>query len=95
MPGFGHAAQNRTDRRRIFAKNRQVGATADKRGRDNSPREGRQRNHREVFKSSTFADVSLDQWLALTPPELVKAHVALDDWFMQALRRDKVPVVPA
>ena len=48
-----------------------------------------------MFKSSTFADVSLDQWLALTPPELVKAHVALDDWFMQALRRDKVPVVPA
>jgi oxalate decarboxylase len=49
----------------------------------------------EMFKSSYFADVSLDQWLALTPPELVKAHLELDDRFMQALRRDKFPVVPA
>jgi oxalate decarboxylase len=49
----------------------------------------------EMFKSSYFADVSLDQWLALTPPELVKAHLDLDDRFMQALRRDKSPIVPA
>jgi len=28
----------------------------------------------EVFKSNYYADVSLNQWLALTPPELVKAH---------------------
>jgi oxalate decarboxylase len=49
----------------------------------------------EMFKSSYFADVSLDQWLALTPPELVKAHLELDDRFMQALRREKSPVVPA
>jgi oxalate decarboxylase len=26
----------------------------------------------EVFKSSYYADVSLNQWLALTPPELVR-----------------------
>src|SRR5205085_3317332 len=25
----------------------------------------------EIFKSDYYADVSLDQWLALTPPELV------------------------
>jgi oxalate decarboxylase len=49
----------------------------------------------EMFKSSYFADVSLDQWLALTPPELVKAHLELDDRFMQTLRRDKFPIVPA
>ena len=29
----------------------------------------------EIFKSSYFADVSLNQWLALTPPELVQAHL--------------------
>ena len=29
----------------------------------------------EMFKSSYFADVSLDQWMALTPPELVEAHL--------------------
>ena len=28
----------------------------------------------EFSKSSYFADVSLDQWMALTPPELVSAH---------------------
>ena len=27
----------------------------------------------EIFKSSYYADVSLNQWLALTPPELLQA----------------------
>ncbi|MFZ1093323.1 MAG: cupin domain-containing protein [Xanthobacteraceae bacterium] len=49
----------------------------------------------EVFKSSYFADVSLDQWMALTPPELVSAHLQLDRQVMDALRKNKAPVVPA
>src|SRR5262249_3599872 len=49
----------------------------------------------EMFKSSYFAGVSLDQWLALAPPELVKAHLELDDKFVQSLRREKSPIVPA
>ena len=49
----------------------------------------------EIFKSSYYADVSLDQWMALTPPELVQAHVKLDPQTMAALRKEKVPVVPA
>jgi oxalate decarboxylase len=49
----------------------------------------------EIFKSSYFADVSLDQWMALTPPELVEAHLKLDRQVMEALRKDKAPVVPA
>ena len=49
----------------------------------------------EVFKSSYYADVSLDQWMALTPPELVEAHLKLDPQTMAALRKEKVPVVPA
>jgi oxalate decarboxylase len=48
----------------------------------------------EVFKSSYYADVSLNQWLALTPPELVRAHLKLDDLAMAALRKEKFPVVP-
>jgi len=32
----------------------------------------------EMFKSSYYADLSLDQWIALTPPELVNAHLRLD-----------------
>jgi oxalate decarboxylase len=32
----------------------------------------------EMFKSDRFADVSLNQWLALTPPTLVRAHLNVD-----------------
>ena len=49
----------------------------------------------ETFKSGYYADVSLDQWLALTPPELVGAHLKSDPQLIRALRKDKVPVVPA
>jgi oxalate decarboxylase len=49
----------------------------------------------EVFKSSYYADVSLDQWMALTPPELVEAHLQLDPEVMKALRKAKMPIVPA
>jgi oxalate decarboxylase len=49
----------------------------------------------EIFKSSQYADVSLDQWMALTPPDLVEAHLKLDQQVMAALRKQKVPIVPA
>ena len=42
-----------------------------------------------------YADLSLDQWMALTPPELVSAHLKLDAKLMTALRKKKVPIVPA
>jgi oxalate decarboxylase len=48
----------------------------------------------EMFKSSYYADVSLDQWMALTPPELVQAHLRVDKQTIDALRKDKTPVVP-
>jgi oxalate decarboxylase len=47
----------------------------------------------EMFRSDRFADVSLNQWMALTPPELVRAHLHLDDRMMGALHPDKRPVV--
>jgi len=46
----------------------------------------------EMFRSSYFADISLNQWMALTPPELVQAHLNLDEQTMKALRRDK-PII--
>jgi len=49
----------------------------------------------EVFKSDYYADISLDRWLALTPPELVNAHLRTNEQLTGVLRRDKVPVVPA
>ena len=41
-----------------------------------------------------FACVSLNQWMALTPPELVRAHLNLDQLTLAALRRDK-PILVA
>jgi len=32
----------------------------------------------ELFRSNRFEDVSLNQWLALTPAQLVKSHLGLD-----------------
>jgi oxalate decarboxylase len=48
----------------------------------------------EIFKSSYYADVSLNQWLALTPRELVQAHLKLDPQTLAALHKEKFPVVP-
>lgn len=47
----------------------------------------------EVFRSDRFADVSLNQWLALTPPELVQAHLNLDSETIAALSKDKQIIV--
>ncbi len=47
----------------------------------------------ELFKSPRFADVSLNQWMALTPPELVQAHLNLTPTVIGALRKQKRPVV--
>jgi oxalate decarboxylase len=43
----------------------------------------------EMFRSDHYADVSLNQWLALTPPDLVQAHLNVDQRTMAALRKDK------
>ncbi len=47
----------------------------------------------EMFRSDHFADVSLNQWMALTPPELVQAHLNIDEETLAALRKDKPVVV--
>ncbi|MGJ4889338.1 oxalate decarboxylase family bicupin [Bradyrhizobium sp. HKCCYLRH3099] len=38
-----------------------------------------------VFNTPRFKDVPLNQWLALTPPDLVRGHLELDDVAMAAL----------
>jgi oxalate decarboxylase len=48
----------------------------------------------EMFKSSYYADVSLNQWLALTPPSLIQAHLKIDPQTMQVFHDKKSPVVP-
>jgi oxalate decarboxylase len=48
----------------------------------------------EMFKSPRYADISLNQWLALTPHPLVQAHTGLDPKQIDALSQTKTPVVP-
>ncbi len=47
----------------------------------------------ELFKSNRYADISLNQWMALTPPALVQDHLNLSQQMMAALRKEKRPVV--
>jgi oxalate decarboxylase len=47
----------------------------------------------EIFRSDHFADVSLNQWMALTPPELVQAHLNIDDGAIAALHKNKQIIV--
>lgn len=47
----------------------------------------------ELFKSPRFRDVSLAQWMALPPSELVAAHLNIDRAVIEKLRKDKQSVV--
>ncbi len=47
----------------------------------------------EMFKSSRFQDISLNQWMALTPKELVQSHLNLNHTVMDSLRKEKWPVI--
>ncbi|MBW9116313.1 cupin domain-containing protein [Rhizobium cauense] len=46
-----------------------------------------------VFNSRFCTDVSLNQWMALTPPDLIRGHLGLDRTVMNALRQTSQPVV--
>jgi oxalate decarboxylase len=47
----------------------------------------------EMFVSDHYADISLNQWMALTTPELVRAHLNLDEATMRTLSKDKPLIV--
>lgn len=47
----------------------------------------------EMFKSDRFADVSLNQWMALTPRELVRTNLNAGAELLDSLRKEKWPVV--
>jgi oxalate decarboxylase len=49
----------------------------------------------ELFASSYYADISLTNWMANTPHELVAAHLHLDESMLRALAATKQPIVPA
>src|SRR6202045_4019548 len=48
----------------------------------------------EMFRSSSYQDLSLSEWLSHTPPELVMAHLNIDKATLDAIPRDELVVVP-
>jgi oxalate decarboxylase len=49
----------------------------------------------EIFKTDRFAEVSLAQWLACTPPEMVAAHLNMDPALIAQFSKDRPDIVPA
>jgi oxalate decarboxylase len=49
----------------------------------------------ELWKADKLADVSLRQWLAFTPFDLVRAHLHIDKSVLANIPPRKTPVVPA
>ena len=48
----------------------------------------------EMFKSSSYQDLALSEWLTHTPPELVMAHLGIDRATLDAMPKDEVVVMP-
>lgn len=48
----------------------------------------------EVFKGARYSDVSLAQWMALTPRELVQAHLGIDRALLDGLPAEKRSLMP-
>jgi oxalate decarboxylase/phosphoglucose isomerase-like protein (cupin superfamily) len=46
-----------------------------------------------LFASPTYQDISLQQWLASLPPELVEAHLGLPTEVIATLKKQKQAVV--
>lgn len=47
----------------------------------------------ELFRAPRFMDVSLAQWMALTPHELVQAHLNVERQWLDELRQEKQSIV--
>src|SRR5271155_3322644 len=48
----------------------------------------------EMFKSSSYQDLALLEWLTHTPPELVMAHLGIDRATLDAMPKDEVVLMP-
>ena len=49
----------------------------------------------EIFNTGAYSDVSLNNWLANTPAELVSAHLNIDQQVFYDMNEIKTPVLPA
>ena len=49
----------------------------------------------EMFKSDHYEDISLAQWMAHTPRQLVNQHLQIGDAMINSIPKDKLVVTPA
>jgi oxalate decarboxylase len=49
----------------------------------------------EIFKAERFQEVSLSQWLACSPPEMVQAHLNMDPALIKQFSKVRKDIVPA
>ncbi len=49
----------------------------------------------EMFRAPIFMDLSLTEWVANTPPELVMQHLGISEAVLKAIPRSKQVIVPA
>jgi oxalate decarboxylase len=48
----------------------------------------------EMFKSNMYQDMSFSEWLSHTPPELVMAHLNIDQATYDAIPKEEIVVIP-
>jgi oxalate decarboxylase len=48
----------------------------------------------EVFRAGRFEDLSLSEWLTHTPPELVMAHLNIEQSAYDQIPREKLVILP-
>ncbi|HEY6769103.1 MAG TPA: cupin domain-containing protein [Candidatus Sulfotelmatobacter sp.] len=48
----------------------------------------------EMFKANVYQDLALSEWLAHLPPELVIAHLGIDQATLDAIPKDKAVIMP-
>jgi oxalate decarboxylase len=47
----------------------------------------------ETFRAARYADISLSQWMALTPPEIVSSNLNLNPEFVKSLPKQKIEII--
>lgn len=47
----------------------------------------------EVLQAKEYSDISVNQWLGLTPKQIVKDHLKVSDGFLATIRKDKPIIV--
>lgn len=49
----------------------------------------------EMFRADKFEDLSLNEWIRNTPPEMITQDLGISMQTLQQIPKNKVPVLPA